>query len=70
MKTEYSVPSLHVFENIAATKIQKCFRGYLARKQIEQYKRIISAVITIQRFWRGYQVRKKMQKNLKRSSVF
>lgn len=69
IKTEYSMPSFNVLENLAATKIQKCFRGYLARKQIVHYKRVISAAITIQRMWRGYIARKRYSKEIFNSNM-
>lgn len=63
------MPSLNILEALAATKIQKCFRGYLARKQIFHYKRVITAAITIQRMWRGYIARKRYRKELFNSNM-
>lgn len=47
-----------VNKNEAAILIQKTFRGFLVRKYIKQFKRILLAVITIQKMWRGYKARK------------
>lgn len=69
MKTEYTQPTVDVMENLAALKIQKFWRGYQTRKQIEHYKKAMLAVVTIQRYWRGYLARKKYRKTVFNSNM-
>lgn len=46
-------------EDKAATKIQKVFKGYIARKYIHEALFIQSKTIIIQRWWRKYLLKKK-----------
>ena len=54
-------------EDRAATKIQKVFKGYIARKYIHEALFIQSKTIIIQRWWRKYLLKKK-QINTKEQS--